>query len=72
MIGNFGVALNFNRLFSNSTGSSVTNYRFSHIIGVDTLHITTHFLRPYFLIQNSLFNTTTTLNNATFRIFVLS
>ena len=34
MIGNFPAALNFNRLFSNSTGSSVTNYQFSPIIGV--------------------------------------
>ena len=33
MIGNFPVVLNFNRIFSNSTGSFVTNFRFSPMIG---------------------------------------
>ena len=32
MIGNFPAVLNFNRLFINSTGSSVSNCRFSRII----------------------------------------
>ena len=37
MMGNFPGVLNFNRFFSNSIGSSVTNGRFSPIIDFDQL-----------------------------------